>query len=88
MHICTVNPSQGTRATRSQSPRDNPSRSGSNLKANIRVQPGNQRDKELVPKGQPKPLWFQPEGYIQVLTNVLLKLEFEQHVKATADWTR
>ncbi len=26
------------------------------------VQPGNQSDKEIVPKGQPKPLWFHPEG--------------------------
>jgi hypothetical protein len=26
------------------------------------VQPGNQSDEEIVPKGQPKPLWFHPEG--------------------------
>ena len=36
----------------------------------VLVKPGNQSDKEAVPKGQPKPLWFQPEG-IQSKTHVL-----------------
>ena len=33
----------------------------------VLVKPGNQSDKEAVPKGQPEPLWFQPKGLIYML---------------------
>ena len=50
----------------------------------VLVKPGNQSDKEAVPKGQPKPLWFQPEG-IHNVKHMCCMLEDETLARSTYD---